>query len=181
MEGESGSSYYWDRNKQEYIRYPRYFIEGTTVDVELKSGEKYSGEPYEIIEQIKEKTGLSTLDVVFTEEEPQTPDHLWKSGTYKCTIDFAGVKADYSFSVIEPASDGLPGDVNMDGKVNNKDVTRLMKYIKYKNVEVDMKAIDVNGDGKSNNKDVTRLMKYIKYGNVNIFYDGKEYKGPKVA
>ena len=62
----------------------------------------------------------------------------------------------------------LPGDINGDGTVNNKDVTRLMRYIKYKDVEVVKAALDVNGDGTVNNKDVTRLMRYVKYKDVEI-------------
>ena len=60
------------------------------------------------------------------------------------------------------------GDINGDGDVNNKDVTRLMRYIKYKDVEVVDFALDVNGDGSVNNKDATRLMRYIKYNDVEI-------------
>ena len=62
----------------------------------------------------------------------------------------------------------LPGDINGDGIVNNKDVTRLMRHIKYQDVEVVKAALDVNGDGIVNNKDVTRLMRYIKYTDVEI-------------
>lgn len=63
----------------------------------------------------------------------------------------------------------IMGDINNDGDVNNKDVTRLMRYIKYHDVEAVDLALDVNGDGEVNNKDVTRLMRYIKYGDVRIF------------
>lgn len=70
------------------------------------------------------------------------------------------------YAVVEASY--LPGDINGDGTVNNKDVTRLMRYIKYKDVEVVMAALDVNGDGSVNNKDVTRLMRYIKYHDVEI-------------
>ena len=30
----------------------------------------------------------------------------------------------------------LPGDINGDGEVDNKDVTRLIRYIKYHDVDV---------------------------------------------
>lgn len=63
----------------------------------------------------------------------------------------------------------IPGDINGDGEVNNKDITRLMRYIKYKDVEVVTAALDVNGDGTVNNKDVTRLMRYVKYYDVDIY------------
>ena len=63
----------------------------------------------------------------------------------------------------------LPGDVNGDGKVNNKDVTRLQKYLKGDEVEVVEFNLDVNGDGKVNNKDLTRLQRYLKTGDMEIF------------
>ena len=62
----------------------------------------------------------------------------------------------------------LPGDINGDGEVNNKDVTRLIRYLKYHDVQVVQAALDVNGDGEHSNKDVTRLIRYIKYGDVEI-------------
>ena len=61
-----------------------------------------------------------------------------------------------------------PGDINGDGSVNNKDLTRLMKYIAGENVEVVEAALDVNGDGTVNNKDLTRLMKYLAGAEVAI-------------
>ena len=62
-----------------------------------------------------------------------------------------------------------PGDINGDGGVNNKDVTRLMRYIKYKDVEVVEAALDVNGDGVLDNRDVTRLLRYLGCRDVEIY------------
>lgn len=62
------------------------------------------------------------------------------------------------------------GDINMDGKVNNKDLIRLFQYLSKWNVTVDQKALDVNGDGQVNNKDLSRLLKYISGWDVNISY-----------
>lgn len=63
---------------------------------------------------------------------------------------------------VETTSAGpIAGDINDDGTVNNKDLTRLMKYISGEDVEVVAVAVDTNGDGNVNNKDLTRLMKYI--------------------
>ena len=64
--------------------------------------------------------------------------------------------------------DHIPGDVNGDGKANNKDVTRLKRYLKFHDVEIVEAAGDVNGDGKINNKDVTRLKRYLKFRDVEI-------------
>ena len=61
-----------------------------------------------------------------------------------------------------------PGDINGDGDVDNRDVTWLMRYVKYQDVSVTALALDVNGDGEVDNKDVTWLMRYVKYGDVTI-------------
>lgn len=63
----------------------------------------------------------------------------------------------------------IPGDINGDGKVNNKDVTRLQRYLKGEETEVVEAALDVNGDGKVNNKDLTRLQRYLKGEEVEIY------------
>lgn len=60
----------------------------------------------------------------------------------------------------------LAGDINNDGKVNNKDVSRLMQYLSHWDVEVNEPALDCNGDNKVNNKDVSRLMQYLSHWDV---------------
>ena len=71
--------------------------------------------------------------------------------------------------VTETEPDHIPGDINGDGVVNNKDVTRLMRYLKDPTIAVNEAALDVNGDGKVTNKDVTRLVRYLKHHDVDIF------------
>lgn len=63
----------------------------------------------------------------------------------------------------------IPGDINDDGVVNNKDLTRLMKYLSGEDVLVSEDALDVNGDGNINNKDLTRLMKFLSGEDVDIY------------
>ena len=74
-----------------------------------------------------------------------------------------------SGEVIPKLDNHIPGDINMDGKVNNKDLTRLFQFLSDWEVEVDTNAIDVNGDGKVNNKDLTRLFQYLSDWEVEIF------------
>ncbi len=62
----------------------------------------------------------------------------------------------------------VAGDINGDGTANNKDLTRLMKYLAGDDVEVVDVAIDPNGDGTTNNKDLTRLMRYLAGDDVEI-------------
>lgn len=63
----------------------------------------------------------------------------------------------------------IPGDINGDGKVNNKDLTRLFQNLSKWDVAVNKPALDVNGDGKINNKDLTRLFQYLSNWKVSIF------------
>ncbi|MBR4910921.1 MAG: dockerin type I repeat-containing protein, partial [Clostridia bacterium] len=63
----------------------------------------------------------------------------------------------------------IPGDIDGDGEVNNKDLTRLFQYLSDWDVEVNEAALDVNGDGKVNNKDLTRLFQYLSDWDVEIF------------
>ena len=63
---------------------------------------------------------------------------------------------------------GLPGDINGDGQVDNRDVTRLLRFLRYPNVTVVEAALDVNGDGEVNNLDAETLIRYLRYGDVEI-------------
>lgn len=74
-------------------------------------------------------------------------------------VEFEDVQA-VTVTVSKP--EFIKGDINGDEKVNNKDVTRLIQFIKGKSTDVVEAATDVSGDGKTNNKDVTALIQYIK-------------------
>lgn len=57
--------------------------------------------------------------------------------------------------------DVTPGDVNGDGKVNNRDLALLQKYLNEWDVTVNAMGADVNGDGKYNNRDLSALQKML--------------------
>ncbi|MBR5619358.1 MAG: dockerin type I repeat-containing protein, partial [Clostridia bacterium] len=82
-----------------------------------------------------------------------------------CSV--CGYKSGNSEDIIY--SSHTAGDINGDGAVNNKDLTRLFQYLSDWDVEVDESALDVNGDGSVNNKDLTRLFQYLSDWDVQIF------------
>lgn len=81
--------------------------------------------------------------------------------------DFAYFETDH-FSVYE-ILEKLCGDINSDNSVNNKDLTRLFKYLSGWDVDPKEEMLDINGDGKVNNKDLTRLFQYLSGWAVDIF------------
>lgn len=66
------------------------------------------------------------------------------------------------------AAEVMYGDVNGDGKVNNKDLAALQQYLADWDVEMDMDAADVTHDGKVNNKDLALLQQYLADWDVAI-------------
>ena len=65
--------------------------------------------------------------------------------------------------------DRIAGDINGDGVVDNRDLTRLMRYLAGEEVEVVAASLDVNGDGVVDNRDLTRHMRYLAGEEVEIF------------
>ena len=61
------------------------------------------------------------------------------------------------------------GDINNDGEVDNKDLTRLFQYLSEWKVETNEAALDVNGDSSVDNKDLTRLFQYLSNWEVEIY------------
>lgn len=64
--------------------------------------------------------------------------------------------------------EGIPGDINADGKVNNADAIMLFRYVAGWNVEPDYGALDCNCDGKINNADAIILFRYVAGWDVEI-------------
>ena len=62
-------------------------------------------------------------------------------------------------AVISAAS--VPGDLNGDNEVNNKDVVTLFRYVSGGNKVEDESMYDINGDKEVNNKDVVALFRSV--------------------
>ena len=74
-----------------------------------------------------------------------------------------------------PGDNRIGGDINGDGKVNNKDLTRLFQYLTDWDVTVNVGALDVNGDTVISNRDLTRLFQYLSDWDVEVHYDWSYY------
>ena len=87
-------------------------------------------------------------------------------GNQTVTLTYREKSCTFDVTVI----DYIPGDINGDGIVNMKDVTRLVNYLNDNEAyEVIKKALDVNGDGVVSIKDVTRLVEYLNDNTVEIY------------
>ena len=53
------------------------------------------------------------------------------------------------------------GDVNGDGRVNNRDLGILQRYLNDWEITIDTMATDLSGDGKVNNRDLGLLQQYL--------------------
>ena len=68
--------------------------------------------------------------------------------------------------------DYVPGDANMDGKVNVRDLGCLQQYLNGWGVEIHLDASDVNGDGKVNVRDLGRIQQHLNGWDVTLEYAG---------
>ncbi len=64
--------------------------------------------------------------------------------------------------------DGRPGDVNGDGRVNNRDLVLLQQYLAEWDVEIVEGNSNVDGTGKINNRDLVRLQQYLAEWDVEL-------------
>ena len=170
LEAEKGGEFMRDDNGELFYFYNQVNIVnvGDTLTVTYKSGEVVtyvlgnddSGENW----VLRSDDGKEIDPYEINIDDHQWDNH-WKVGTNHFDIVYHGVKTSVPVRIKGAYT---PGDINNDGKVNNKDLTRLFQYLSKWNVEVNESALDVNGDGKVNNKDLTRLFQYLSHWNVEI-------------
>ncbi len=83
-----------------------------------------------------------------------------EAGEKTITVVYGGFSDTFTVTVREKGS-ATPGDVNDDGRINNKDLGLLMQYLNDWEITIVEEASDVNADGKINNKDYGLLMQYL--------------------
>lgn len=111
------------------------------------------GEKFNIQLGIMDSPENARYDIKQTLDDSEGPFH-GEGGSF---IDFISLydPTPYQLSL---SNNFEKNDINLDGKVNTKDLVRLMKYIANDST---VKPQDINGDGKLNSKDIVALMKDI--------------------
>ena len=71
-------------------------------------------------------------------------------------------------ATVTSADTVLYGDINGDGKINNRDLGLFQKHLNGSDVDVDIEAADVYYDGKVNNRDLGILQKYLNGSDVQL-------------
>ena len=87
--------------------------------------------------------------------------------TYGIYSGFSNEQHTGSFYIVVEKA-GPQGDLNSDGRKNNKDLALLMQKLNGWDVSVSEVAADVNSDGAQNNKDYALLMQYLNGWSVKI-------------
>lgn len=72
-------------------------------------------------------------------------------------------------NVAIPKSEEIPGDVDGDGEVTNRDVTLLLRYLaEWELSDISLTAMDVDGDDEITNRDGTLLLRYLAGWDVEL-------------
>ena len=62
----------------------------------------------------------------------------------------------------------LYGDADGNGKINNRDLGLLQKYLNDDVVDINLEAMDVDDNGRINNRDLGLLQKYLNDDDVTL-------------
>jgi len=148
------------------------------TDGEAKLGERY------MVEVLAEGEGLTYqwYRKLAGETEFQLTDQVGNSYSGTMTLDLDGMQL---YCIITDANGNavtsevitltcaigayMPGDINGDGIVNNRDAARLLQYLAGWDVEVVEEALDANGDGNVNNRDAARILQYLAGWDVTLY------------
>lgn len=154
----------------------------TLEDVELSDAFTYATtpQPYKNPQTISMMSPLSEVTVngtvatltFFISESAEDGYEANVSLTYDPEDIFDGDLNNLDVKMVDgtvSVSTGLAGDINLDGKVNQKDAMLLFRYIGGESVDVYYDALDVNGDNKINVKDAVTLFRFIAGWEVTLY------------
>ena len=118
------------------------------------------------LETINIPTSVTTIgNSVFTGCDSLVKVRYEGSADDKENIDF-GSGNDNLFDIWQNTVTRLPGDVNGDGIVNNKDLGILRQFLNKWDVTINESNADVTGDGVVNNKDMGILRQFLNKWDV---------------
>lgn len=93
--------------------------------------------------------------------EPDAPHEVWQTGERPIERFPALEQESVVVMLYAQWAPILPGDVDANGRVNNKDLGLLQRYLNEFEVTVQLQSADLNGDGAINNKDLGILQRHI--------------------
>lgn len=170
LEENKDGEYMYDDSGNKFYCYTRVRIinPGDTLTVKYKNGDEVTYVIYE--DTVNDRWGLKADDgSELNTQEVSIDDHQWQQhwrvGRNYFDIKYHGVSDTVPVTI---KGSYIPGDINGDGEVDNKDLTRLFQYLSNWEVDVNETALDVNGDGSVDNKDLTRLFQYLSNWDVEI-------------
>ncbi len=155
----------------------------SSIGATFTPAQYYTANPYNMswdsASNVVYNGNLATLTFQVNENAPD--------GIYPITLDYyKGVNGDYidgdsinydeNFEAVGfvyvsgnvVVASYMPGDINGDEIINNKDATFLLRYLAGWSVDYVDEALDVNGDGEVNNKDATVLLRYLAGWDVTL-------------
>ena len=105
------------------------------------------------------------------------PSSIYYKSDWFIAIDGNNVNYDENFEAVAliyvsgnvTVRSYIPGDINGDEIVDNKDGTYILRYLaNWTMPDIVEEAVDVNGDGFEDNKDATVLLRYLAGWNVTL-------------
>lgn len=111
-----------------------------------------------VVLDVKDADADGTGKATFSNMIPKTDSMV------SCAIAISGMNGVELVKVGEIKVPYILGDVNDDGVIDTKDLTRLARHLVGASVVINEKAANTNGDNTIDTKDLTRLARYLVGG-----------------
>ena len=149
--------------KTEYAAGEKFDAKGMKAELVYANGSRR-----DVTDYVQYSTdALTAQDAEFTVRFPYVLYHDQQvDGVWTTNVDTTVPTATLKLTITGDAPTVLYGDVNGDGKVDGRDVTRLQQYIAGLLTDAEMSAFpkrnaELTGDGFIDGRDVTQLLQYI--------------------